>query len=238
MKKGLIISVIVNILFLVLFGYIIHVKGGIPYLKLKLGLDSKNTSIVRSVNPYWDNRVTLFKELPNNPNEIIFLGNSITDYCEWSELFGNPSIINRGISGDRTDGVLRRLSEVTESKPSKVFIMIGVNDISGGVELNNITINYRGIIEKIKSDSPDTKIYIQSVLPTLNHPFVKNDSVVVLNQKLKNLSEEYSLTYINLYDSFKNQDGDLKEELSYDGLHLDGQGYMLWKSIIEPYITE
>jgi len=180
MKKGLILSVIVNILFLVLFGYIIHVKGGIPYLKLKLGLDSKNTSVIQSVSPYWKHRVTLFEVLPNNPNEIIFLGNSITDGCEWSELFGNPSIINRGISGDRTDGVLQRLSEVTESKPSKVFIMIGVNDISGGIELNKITLNYRDIIEKIKSDSPDTKIYIQSVLPTLNHPFVKNDSVVVL----------------------------------------------------------
>ena len=67
--------------------------------------------------------------MPDTPNEIIMLGNSITDGCEWSELFQNSNIKNRGISGDITEGVLYRLDEVTRSKPAKVFLLIGINDL-------------------------------------------------------------------------------------------------------------
>ena len=83
-------------------------------------------------SPFYYHKVSHFRTLPNTKGEIIFLGNSITDYCEWSELFQNSKIKNRGISGDVTDGVLERLDEVTESKPSKIFLMIGINDLSRG----------------------------------------------------------------------------------------------------------
>lgn len=77
---------------------------------------------------YWNQKASMYSILPNESNEIIFLGDSITDRCEWFELLSNPNVKNRGLSGDKTSGVLDRLSEITESKPFKVFIMIGVND--------------------------------------------------------------------------------------------------------------
>ena len=75
--------------------------------------------------PLWVGKTTLFEALPNTPGEIIFVGNSITDGCEWAEMFGNPSIKNRGIGGDKIKGVLLRLPEITESLPQKIFIQIG-----------------------------------------------------------------------------------------------------------------
>ena len=95
----------------------------------------------KKFSEYYYHKKAHFENLPNTQDEIIFLGNSITDGCEWSELFQDLRIKNRGISGDITEGVLQRLKEVTESKPSKVFIMIGVNDISKKFSIMKTSLN-------------------------------------------------------------------------------------------------
>jgi lysophospholipase L1-like esterase len=64
------------------------------------------------------------------PGSIVFLGDSITDFFRVNEFFPGVYVINRGISGDTTDGVLNRLAEsVYELSPSKIFLMIGTNDL-------------------------------------------------------------------------------------------------------------
>lgn len=92
--------------------------------------------------------------MSNTKGEIIFLGDSITERCEWTELFLNTFLRNRGLSGDKTEGVINRLTEVTESKPDKIFIMIGVNDLRHNVSIEEIIENYKSILLKIKLDSP------------------------------------------------------------------------------------
>ena len=81
----------------------------------------------------YDVQVALFESYKNSASDIIFLGNSITAHAEWAELLENPHVKNRGISGDITFGVLQRLKEVTEGKPAKVFLLIGINDISRNI---------------------------------------------------------------------------------------------------------
>src|SRR5690349_7111909 len=110
-------------------------------------------------------RVEQFKAYPNFSQDIVFLGNSITAGVDWMELLGNPHARNRGISGDITFGVLERLSEVTEGKPAKVFILIGINDISRNIPDSLILQNYQQIIQRIKKESPVTKIYFYTLLP-------------------------------------------------------------------------
>ena len=185
---------------------------------------------------------SVFEVLPNNDDEIIFLGNSITAGGIWTELFQDLRIKNRGISGDVTDGILYRLKEVTESNPEKIFIMIGVNDLSKGKSKAYILSNYQKIIDEILNDSPETKIYIQSILPVndgfdyfKNHTN-KTDSILSLNESLIKIADEQGLTYIDLFSSFANEDLKLKKEYTFDGLHLNGQGYLLWKSIVEKYV--
>lgn len=89
----------------------------------------------RKHTTFYDQRATLFETLPTSKDDIIFLGNSITNGCEWAELLGNAHAKNRGISGDTTNGVLDRLHVITAGKPSKVFLLIGINDLSGGLRL-------------------------------------------------------------------------------------------------------
>ncbi len=194
----------------------------------------------RAIKAYYYHKKEHFELLPNTENEIIFLGNSITDGAEWAELFGNPNIKNRGIGGDDTDGILGRLQEVTESFPDKVFMMIGTNDLAYGKSVDYIIGNYIKIIAQIKLESPKTKIYIQSVLPVDDavHSTRPNKSILEINTKLKEISKKQGLTYIDLVSTFRNKEGKLSKTYSIDGLHLNGLGYQKWKKILEEYLKE
>ncbi len=72
-------------------------------------------------------------------------------------VISDNRIKNRGISADVTEGVLLRIDEVTDSKPLKIFIMIGINDLAFGYSKKEILQNFKAIINKIKNDSPKTK---------------------------------------------------------------------------------
>ena len=119
----------------------------------------------RKHTTFYDQRATLFEVLSTSKKDIIFLGNSITNGCEWAELLGNAHAKNRGISGDTTNGVLDRLHVITAGKPSKVFLLIGINDLSGGLTVDSIAKNIETIVKRIKKESPATRVYLQSVLP-------------------------------------------------------------------------
>jgi len=195
----------------------------------------------KAIKAYYYHKKEHFESLPDTENEIIFLGNSITDGAEWSELFQNPNIKNRGIGGDDTDGVLNRLDEVTSSQPEKVFIMIGTNDLAYGKSVDYINKNYTKIIDTIKAQSPNTKIYIQSILPVddVIHTTRPNKNIIEINKHLQQLSKDKNLNYIDLTPIFTDVNGKLnKEEFSIDGLHLNGKGYEVWKNVIEKYIKK
>ena len=87
---------------------------------------------------YYHQRVSHFKTLPKTTNDIVFVGNSISDGGEWSELFADIRIKNRGISGDISAGVLNRIDEIADRKPKKVFVMIGTNDLSRNTSTDSI----------------------------------------------------------------------------------------------------
>ncbi|HAQ21069.1 MAG TPA: sialate O-acetylesterase [Prolixibacteraceae bacterium] len=192
---------------------------------------------------YYNQRLTLFEKLPDTKGEIIFLGNSITDGGEWCELLGNPKAKNRGISGDTTEGVLFRLNEVTRSKPKMVFLLIGINDLSRGVSKDTVNHNICRIADRIRKDSPKTKVFIQSILPVSdtfglfkNHTN-KTDDVIWINSQLKTWCDKENVGFVDLYSRFKIADSErLNPQLTNDGLHLTGDGYLLWIEIIKPLV--
>ncbi len=193
---------------------------------------------------YYNQRLALFEKLPDTKGEIIFLGNSITDGCEWSELLGNANVKNRGISGDTTEGVLFRLNEVTRSKPAQIFLLIGINDLSRGVSKDTVYSNIRKIADRIRKDSPKTKVYVQSILP-VNDSFGlfkghtnKTEEVLWVNKQLKEWCANEKVGFIDLYSRFKQPDSEkMNPKYTNDGLHLLGDGYLLWAEIIKPYLS-
>jgi lysophospholipase L1-like esterase len=244
MKRLLIASsVLCNVIFIIIFGYLIHNRGGFTYIKTRLGFRINNeASLARpdwyyENNPHWAATKALYEGLPNDSCEIIFIGTSITKGCEWAELFSNPKIKNRGIGGDNTEGVLERLSEITESNPSKIFIEIGTNDLALGMKISVICSRYGEIIDGIKGSSPGTKIYVQSVLPVNNDSYRSNDSIIKLNHELEKIARVTQSTFIDLYKVFLDSSGSLDMRLSTDGLHINIKGYQIWKDVIDGYVN-
>lgn len=189
---------------------------------------------------FYYQRATLFEQLPVGKKDIVFVGNSITNGAEWSELFNNKRIKNRGISGDTAEGVLNRLSSVTDGKPKIIFLMIGINDLIRGKSPDSTAIIIEKIVIKIKHDSPKTKIYLQSVLPA-NRNFKENvvaqGGIRGMNERLMKIAAEQQITYIDLFSHLKLEDSDgINLKYSNDGLHLMGEGYLIWKNTIKPYV--
>jgi lysophospholipase L1-like esterase len=183
---------------------------------------------------HYNKKVAAFRAEPVTPGQIMFLGNSITEGGKWAELTGIKSVINRGIGGDITFGVLQRMDDVIQRKPSKIFILIGINDIGKDIPDEVIADNCRKIVEQIKKESPSTTIYLQSILPV--NPLVKKfpqhynkeDRIVHTNQLLREMASNASVKFINLFPLFLNQQQRMDEKFTFDGLHINADGYKLW----------
>ena len=188
-------------------------------------------------------RASLFEELPIKKSDIVFLGNSITQFCEWSELLNNRHIKNRGISGDIVEGVYDRLDPILEGSPKKIFLMIGINDVSHDVAADSIVTGIRKIADKIAEESPKTKLYIQSVLP-VNDQFglflgatTKGDVVVAINNGLIEMCRQLGLTYIDIYSTLRSPESEkLNPSYTNDGLHLLGEAYLVWRDLLREYL--
>lgn len=193
---------------------------------------------------YYHQRVAHFKTLPQTKDDIIFLGNSITDGGEWSELFNSLRMKNRGISGDVSAGVIHRIDEVVSRKPSKVFLLIGTNDLARGLSADSLLKNILWIARYLRQETPATKLYVQSILP-VNDVFRKfsghtNKQKLIreVNEQLKKNAGLYHYNFVDLYTSFADENEKLKTSYTNDGLHLTGEGYLLWKHIVYPYVYD
>jgi lysophospholipase L1-like esterase len=176
----------------------------------------------------------LYNQLNDQPADILFLGNSITERGEWHELLPGKKVANRGIGGDNTFGVLARLDGVVQQKPKKLFLLIGINDIGRGLPVEVILHNYRRILTRLTQDLPETKIIVQSVLPMnegkLPYAYLKNkaDKIKAVNEGIVPLATEFNLTYLNLHELFADEKGELKAAYTKDGIHLEPAAYVDW----------
>lgn len=187
-----------------------------------------------------------FAHLTIPAGKIIFLGDSITDFGDWNELFGNNDIYNRGISGDQTVWALQRLDRIKESKPRKVFIMIGTNDLAVDRSPEDVANNIGRIVKELKTSSPETEIYVESLFPVNGVDFVgkaskkshweKGDEIIATNRLLEKVCANEGATYIDIYPHLVDDRGLLNPAYTNDGLHLMYDGYAKWVSILKPYM--
>ena len=187
---------------------------------------------------YYHQRHSHFKTLPKASGNIIFLGDSISDGAEWSELFGDIRLLNRGISGDFSVGVLNRLEEVYSRKPAKVFLLIGINDLTRNITTDSVIKNIIWIVDLLKANSPNTKVYVQSVFP-VNERFgkfsghtSKKAQILDLNEQLSSIYKTHQFEYINVFSFLVDSTGRLNERFTNDGLHLNSSGYLKWKEVV------
>jgi len=183
------------------------------------------------------------------PGGIVFVGDSITDFFRLNEFFHGIYIINRGIGGDTTDGVLKRLNEsVFELQPSKVFLLIGTNDIGENKSEDHIVRNIEEIIDRIQEKSPETRIYLQSIYPVsraANRKIKKyivgrrnNEAIRRINERLKKVAREKGIEYIDVFSHLTDEEGNLRLEYTVEGLHLTIEGYRVCADVLRPYLYD
>ena len=185
---------------------------------------------------YYD-RIEVFKRDTLRFNQIVFLGNSITEGGkDWNEKFGVVGISNRGISGDSTDGVIARLNEIIHFSPKAIFLLIGINDIYNELtpSTDYVANNILKIIKRINQELPETKIFLQTILPVEKE--VYKDKIIEVNGMIKTFVSQSKFEIIDLYSIFVNKEGKMNKELSYDGVHLNDKGYSVWVDHIKPTV--
>ena len=173
-------------------------------------------------------RITEFKKKPLYNNDIVFIGNSLTELGgDWGKRIRNTKVKNRGIADDTTDGLIARLGELIYFKPEQVFILIGINDLfRDDMSSQKVFDNILKIVNQIHDGSPKTKIFVQTILPT-NVEMLKG-KIQLTNLLLFNAESNAPYELVFLHNHFTAKNDLMDMDLSVDGVHLNEKGYMLW----------
>lgn len=176
------------------------------------------------------------------PENIVFLGDSITELYDLDKYYADNSVVNSGESGNVCDDILSDMyNRVYKYNPSKVFLLIGINQLPDD-ENDKIVEDIQKIIDEIHHNRPITKIYVESIYP-VNIDFDKknvknkdNSRIVDINKKIKTKVKDIDyVEYINVYDKLIDEDK-LNKEYTEDGLHLNDKGYEIVTDVLKKYI--
>lgn len=218
-------------------------------------------AVAKYTDHYYSRLDKFASEDPISSEDIVFVGNSLTEGGKWDTYYPSVNktiarkkgaIRNRGIVGDTYSGIDNRLDEILKGTPAKIFLLTGVNDISHNLSSEEIANGILSLVERIKKESPKTKIYLQSLLP-FNESFGrykllngKGAMVSEINNLLEKGAKQLKVTYINLYPLFLTNGAKdlslpiekqvLNPSLTRDGLHINAEGYKIWSSAIEKYV--
>jgi len=222
--------------------YEIFPFSNIQSLKKIIVLDNDQKSITikdDEKNYRWLDRVSLFEKL-NKTHDIVVFGDSIMERFEWTEYFKDVDIVNRGIAGDTSFLILERLDNVVATKPEKVFLMIGINDLNRGRSPETIFNNIVSIAEKLNDNG--IKVIMQSVILLseeydLDHKVADNKEILKLNELIKEYCFEKKYIYVDHNENLAYK-GYLNNDYTIDGFHLNGNGYFILAENLKKYIYQ
>jgi len=172
----------------------------------------------------------------------ILAGDSLSLWFPNELLPPERTWLNQGISGETSKGLLNRLELFDKTQPDAIFVMIGINDLIRGVQDETILANQQRIVRYLRRVHPRSKIVIHSILPHGDEKAtwegrsrllaIPNSRIRELNERLKAIAKEENVIYLDLYPLFADAEGNMKTDLSTDGLHLSPQGYAVWRNAI------
>ncbi len=160
------------------------------------------------------------------------LGDSLTARGDWKKLLNNEHIVNLGIDGECTKDILNRVETVIKLEPKIVFLMIGVNDLYTSISLPIVFKNYKKILKGL--ENKNINLIVQALFLTQMKAI--NKKIEEFNFLLKEHCKDKNLTFIDLNDSFKNEENLLREDLTTDGLHLGEKAYKAWAYKLNQFI--
>lgn len=210
-------------------------------LAVILIMQSNQTKEDSVVNPY---NIEI-----SDMDNFVLLGDSLTEYYPIEEFFDGLPVVNSGVGGYKTTDILNNLEKMVGIyNPTKVFLLIGINDFSDGSGVDKIVNNIKKIIERIQVLRPKTKIYLESIYPIndtddekINPESVSdknNEDIKKINKKLRQYCEHSEVTYIDVYNELIDNEGNLDLKYTEEGLHLSNLGYLKVTKVLLPYFQD
>ncbi|MDP2489875.1 SGNH/GDSL hydrolase family protein [Vibrio splendidus] len=171
-----------------------------------------------------------------SPNaDLVMFGDSITEWAPWADIFRDVSMVNRGLAGDTTTGMLRRIDTTLNVKPKLVCFMAGINDLAQGYDVDHIYQNYIDMLKVWQEN--DIRILVQSTLYVGSKLQGLNPSVELLNSKISEYCSQQGITFLDV-NSVLSPNQLLSNEYSCDDLHLNAKAYQVWAEVLQPAIAE
>ncbi len=158
----------------------------------------------------------------------VVIGDSLSMWLPPELLPHDRFWLNQGISGDTTGGILKRLNAFANTNPDTIHLMAGVNDLKNGASDHEILTNLNRIMAQLRQQHPHARVVVHSILPT-RWENIPSHRVRSLNTRIAQLTDYHQLDYLDLHPSFSNHTGNLRQELTTDGLHLNQLGYQVWQ---------
>lgn len=165
----------------------------------------------------------------NNRLSIV-LGDSLSLWLPMQPLSGSQLWLNQGISGDTTRGILNRLEPLQQTRPSRIYIMAGINDLKNGASDDEVVGNLQTIVQLLRQQHPQAQIYVQSILPASIG--LAPGRIQQVNGRIAQVAQAERVSFLNLYPQFVAPNGQMIAQFTTDGLHLSSQGYAVWQSVL------
>ena len=193
----------------------------------------------------WEDAIQKFetadKATMPKPGVILFTGSSsIALWKDLQKAFPDHRVLNRGFGGSEFSDLLQYSDRVIYPyQPSKIFIYEGDNDLAKGESVDSILNEAKQLRKEIREKLPKARVYFISPKPSLKNWYLKA-TYANFNNKLKEYAEATELTeFVDVWNPMLNKDGLVRDELFVkDGLHMNEQGYAIWKQVLQPYLEE
>lgn len=172
------------------------------------------------------------------PRQLVFIGDSLTEWFDWQKRFPDFDVLNLGISGETVEGLLARRDRIRSqiADPGHVFLMTGINNaLRGNYDLSA---PYTELVRNLTTWYKTAVIVVQSLLPA-EYSGIGNDLLRDINRRLREIAREHTAEYLDVYSTFVAPDGRPKPGyLSDDGVHLAARGYAAWAMAVERFLRE
>lgn len=169
--------------------------------------------------------------------DICFFGHSQIEMSDFQKDFPKKKIIELGYPGDDIDGMIKRAKQVTYVHPNKIFLLAGTNSLYYAKE--NFELKYKQLINLIRKENPKAQLYILSILPQRDGKLGKSSLNSVIEERnlfIKSFCKNEDIIFIDIFSLYTDENGELKKEFTFDGVHLKEECYNKISNVIRKYI--
>ena len=167
--------------------------------------------------------------------DLVVFGDSITEWAPWADIFRDISMVNRGLAGDTTAGMLRRIDTTLNVNPKLICFMAGINDLAQGYSVDQAFTNYVESVDTWLKQG--IKVVVQSTLFVGESLQGLNTQVEELNSLLKSYCHENGVHFLDVNEVLA-PNGVLLDDFSCDDLHLNAKAYQQWSSLLVPVVHQ